>query len=43
MARVELDQAAPDFVLADHQGRQVSLSDYSGKKHVLLVFNRTFA
>jgi peroxiredoxin len=43
MARVELDQVAPDFVLPDYQGRPVSLSDYRGSKHVLLVFNRTFA
>lgn len=43
MARVELDEVAPDFSLPDYRGRSVSLSDYLGKKHVLLVFNRTFA
>jgi thioredoxin-dependent peroxiredoxin len=43
MPRVELDQTAPDFTLPDYNGRPVSLSDYAGKKHVLLVFNRTFA
>ena len=33
---------APDFTLVDTQGRSVSLSDYRGKKHVFLVFNRGF-
>jgi len=31
---------APDFALADVNGRPVRLSDYRGKKHVVLVFNR---
>ena len=42
MPRVALDQAAPDFSLADYRGRAVSLADYRGRKNVLLVFNRTF-
>lgn len=42
MARVSLNQAAPDFSLADYRGNTVSLADYRGKKNVLLVFNRTF-
>ena len=29
---------APDFTLADHLGRQVSLSQFKGKQHVLLLF-----
>ncbi len=33
---------APDFVLADTAGQPVRLSDYRGKKHVVLVFNRGF-
>jgi peroxiredoxin len=33
---------APDFTLVDTQGKSVSLSDYRGKKHVVLVFNRGF-
>lgn len=42
MARVEVDQRAPDFTLADFQGNQVSLSDFRGDQHVVLVFNRGF-
>lgn len=33
---------APDFELDDSEGRKVRLSDYRGKKHVVLVFNRGF-
>jgi mycoredoxin-dependent peroxiredoxin len=42
LARVSLNQAAPDFSLADYHGNTVSLADFRGKKNVLLVFNRTF-
>jgi peroxiredoxin len=42
MPEVKIDSVAPDFTLQDTQGRMVSLSDYRGKKHVLLVFNRGF-
>jgi len=35
-------QPAPDFTLADSDGRRFSLSDFRGKK-VLLVFLRHFA
>jgi len=42
MPRVSLDQVAPDFTLPDFKGRPVSLSDFHGRKNVLLVFNRTF-
>ena len=31
---------APDFALPNVEGRPVRLSDYRGKKHVVLVFNR---
>lgn len=33
---------APDFEAKDADGRTVKLSDYTGKKHVVLVFNRGF-
>ena len=42
MARVSLNQIAPDFSLADYRGNRVHLADYRGRKNVLLVFNRTF-
>mgnify|MGYP000246036386 CR=1 FL=1 len=41
MARVQIQTPAPEFALADFQGRQVRLSDYRGR-HVVLVFNRGF-
>jgi peroxiredoxin len=34
---------APDFSVNDSEGRQVQLSDYKGKKNVMLVFNRGFS
>jgi peroxiredoxin len=33
---------APDFTAADSSGKILRLSDYKGKKHVVLVFNRGF-
>jgi peroxiredoxin len=42
MPRVSLNQPAPDFSLPDLAGNMVSLSDFRGRKNVLLVFNRTF-
>ena len=42
MARVSLNQTAPDFSLADYRGEVVRLTDFRGRKNVLLVFNRTF-
>ena len=41
MSRVELNQSAPDFTLADLNGNEVKLSDFRGR-NVLLVFNRGF-
>jgi len=35
-------EAAPDFELEDTQGNLVRLSDYHGKKHVVLAFLRGF-
>jgi peroxiredoxin len=34
---------APDFTAVDSEGRTLQLSDYRGKKYVVLVFNRGFA
>jgi peroxiredoxin len=33
---------APDFTATDSEGRTIRLSDYKGRKHVVLVFNRGF-
>ena len=35
-------QKAPDFSLTDQDGKTVKLSDFRGRKNVLLVFNRGF-
>jgi len=42
MPKVSLNTPAPDFTLQNFQGETVRLSDFHGKAHVLLVFNRTF-
>ena len=42
MPRVALDTPAPEFTLPDFTGTPVSLSDFRGRKNVLLVFNRGF-
>ena len=33
---------APDFSATDSEGKVIQLSDYRGKKNVVLVFNRGF-
>ena len=33
---------ALDFTATDSEGRVIKLSDYKGKKNVVLVFNRGF-
>ncbi len=35
-------ETVPDFTLADTAGRGVRLSDFRGRRHVVLVFNRGF-
>ncbi len=35
------EQNAPDFALTDVNGQTVRLSDYRGRQHVVLVFNRS--
>ena len=40
---VEVGQAAPDFTLNSHDGQQVSLADFKGKKFVVLsIFPTAF-
>ena len=40
MTKISLNTPAPDFTLQDFKGEPVSLSDFHGKAHILLVFNR---
>jgi peroxiredoxin len=42
MQEIQVGIRAPDFTLTDTQGISVSLSDFQGQKHVVLVFNRGF-
>ncbi len=42
MSRVALNTPAPDFTLTDFNGREIRLSDFRGRRNVLLVFNRGF-
>ena len=34
----EVGQAAPDFILNSHDGREIILSDYRGWKNVVIAF-----
>ena len=40
--RVKVGQPAPDFTLEDSDGKAITLSDYRGKKSVVLVFYRGY-
>jgi peroxiredoxin len=42
MAKIREATTAPDFTLTDTLGQNVTLSEYQGDKHVVLVFNRGF-
>jgi peroxiredoxin len=42
MGAVRLFQPAPIFALKDFNGREVTISDYQGKKSIILIFNRGF-
>ncbi len=42
MSLIELNLAAPDFSLQDVTGKEVTLSQWKGEKHVILVLNRGF-
>jgi peroxiredoxin len=43
MIEKEQMKIAPDFAAIDTENREIKLSDYKGKKNVMLVFNRGFA
>ena len=40
--RIKVGQPAPDFSLEDVDGRVLTLSDFRGKKSVVLVFYRGY-
>ena len=42
MSKLLVETKAPTFALLDFNGKVIDLKDYSGKKNVLLVFNRGF-
>lgn len=35
---IAVGERAPDFTLADHLGRTVSLAQFAGRRHVMLLF-----
>ncbi len=43
MPQVALNTLAPNFILQNFRGETICLSDFLGKSHVVLVFNRGFA
>jgi cytochrome oxidase Cu insertion factor (SCO1/SenC/PrrC family) len=42
LQRVKVGQPAPDFTLEDVEGKSITLSDFRGKKNVVLVFYRGY-
>ncbi len=42
LERVSVGKSAPDFTLTDQDGKPVTLSNYRGKKAVVLVFYRGY-
>jgi cytochrome oxidase Cu insertion factor (SCO1/SenC/PrrC family) len=40
LERVKVGDQAPDFTLENIDGKRISLSDFRGKRNVLLVFYR---
>jgi len=43
MTRVEVNKQAPEFTAPDMSGNSVSLSDFTDRLNVLLIFNRSFS
>ena len=41
-SKIAVNLAVADFTLDDWQGHPVSLSDFRGSKHVVVVLNRGF-
>ncbi len=35
---IEVGEKAPEFTLKDHFGRDISLEQFSGRRHVMLLF-----
>ncbi len=35
---IALGEKAPEFALKDHLGREVKLSDFNGRRHLMLLF-----
>lgn len=42
IGRIKIGQAAPDFALENTDGKAMTLSDFRGKKAVVLVFYRGY-
>ena len=42
LERVKVGNLAPDFILEDLDGKRVTLSQFRGKKKVVLVFYRGY-
>lgn len=42
LERIQAGQRAPDFSLESAEGKTVTLSDFRGKKNVVLVFYRGY-
>jgi cytochrome oxidase Cu insertion factor (SCO1/SenC/PrrC family) len=42
LQRIKVGQPAPDFTLADMDGKNITLSEFRGKKSVVLVFYRGY-
>lgn len=42
MSKVQLNKSAPEIEMIDYQGQLVKLSNFRGKKNIVLIFNRGF-